>query len=125
MFISKASSDRRSLFLFHQPQNHLWCNAHLSNRTKTSPHILYAGAQQIDFVVDNQETVMIAVLQLDELYFGILGVVLLQVGEELFIMPGVDGRRNTIGSFGEHGEYSVVNIVVNQDNPLSGASNEI
>ena len=40
-------------------------------------------------------------------------------------MPSVDGRRNAIDSFGEHGKYSVINIVVNQDNPLSGASNEI
>ena len=40
-------------------------------------------------------------------------------------MPSVDGRRNAIDSFGEHGKYSVVNIVVNQDNPLSGTSNEV
>ena len=42
--------------------------------------------------VDNQETVVGAVLQLDDLNFGILGVVFLQVGQELFIITGVDGR---------------------------------
>ena len=34
---------------------------------------------------------MIAVLQLDELYLGILGVVLLQVSEKLLIITSVDG----------------------------------
>ena len=60
----------------HQPQNHLRLNAHFSNRAKPHTHIFQAGTQQIDFVVDNQETVMVAVRQLDELNFGILGVVL-------------------------------------------------
>lgn len=64
------------LFSLHHPQNHLRRNAHFSNRTKPSPHILQACSQQVDFFIDNQETVMVAVGQLDELYFGILGVVL-------------------------------------------------
>ena len=109
----------------HHPQNHLRLNAHFSNSTKSRPHILQAGAQQIDFVVDNQETVVVAVGQLNELDFRILGIVFFQVGEKLFVVTGVDGRWNTVDPLCEHGEHSVVNVVVNQDDSLSSTPNEI
>ena len=76
----------------HHPQNHLRRNAHFSNSAKPRPHILQAGTQQIDFVVDDQKTVVISVGQLDKLNFRILDVVFLQVGEKLFVKACVDDR---------------------------------
>ncbi len=68
---------------------------------------------------------MVSAWQLDKLYFGILCVVFLQVDEELFIITSVDGRCNSIGPLCEHRKHSVVNEVVNQDNPFSGTTNEV
>ena len=45
----------------HHPQNHLWRDGHFGNSAKASTDVLQAGAQQIDFVVDNQEAVVVAV----------------------------------------------------------------
>ena len=88
----KLKNKHKKPFSPHHPQNHLRRNAHFSEGTKACTHILQTGAQQKDFVIDNQETVVVAVGQLDKLYFWILGVVFLQVGEELFVVTGVDGR---------------------------------
>ena len=68
---------------------------------------------------------MISVCQLDEFNLWILGIVFLQVGEELLVIAGVDGCCNSIGPLCEHRKHSVVNEVVNQDNPFSGITNEV
>ena len=78
------------LFSLHQPQNHLRRNAHLSNSAKAHSHILQACSQQEDFVIDDEETIMISVCQLDEFNLWILGVVFLQVSEKLLVIAGVD-----------------------------------
>ena len=52
----------------------------------------------MDFIVDDEESVVIAVGKLDELNSWILFVVLLQVGEELLVVAGVDGGRNAFGA---------------------------
>lgn len=60
----------------------------------------------MDFVVDDEEAVVVAVGELDELDFGILFIVLLQVGEELFAVSGVDGGRNAFGALGQQGKHA-------------------
>ena len=57
--------------------------------------------------------------------FRILFVVFLEIGEELLAVAGVDGSRNAIGTLGKHGEYTVVNEVVNQDDAPCGAADEV
>ena len=52
----------------------------------------------MNLVVDDKEAVVVAVGELDELDFGILFVVLLQIGEELLAVAGVDGGRNAFGA---------------------------
>jgi len=58
---------------------------------------------------------------LNKFDFGILGVVCFQIGEKLFVVTGMDGCRNPVGSLCEHRQHAVVNKVVNQDNPLVNA----
>jgi hypothetical protein len=90
----------------HHPQNHLRRNAHFSNSAKSRPHILQTSTQQIDFVVDNQKTVVVSVGQLDKLNFGILDVVFLQVGQELFIVAGVNcAMPCSVNTYGREGLY--------------------
>lgn len=50
---------------------------------------------------------MVAVGELNKLNGRILLVVLLEVGEELFAVAGVDGGRNAISALGEHGEHTM------------------
>ena len=78
----------------------------------------------MDFVVDNQKTVVVAVWQLDEFDFRILCVMLLQISEKLFVITGVDGRWNAIGPLCKHRKHPVVDEIVDKDNSLLGASNE-
>ena len=68
---------------------------------------------------------MVAVGELDELDFRVLGVVLLQIGEELLVIARVNGRQNAVGTLCEHRKHPVVNVIVNQDNPSLGTSNEV
>ena len=75
-------------------------------------------------MVDDEKTVVVAVGELHELDFGILFVVLLQVGEELLAIAGVDGGRNTFGTLGEQGKHAVVNEIIDEDNPAFGAANQ-
>ena len=79
----------------------------------------------MDFIVDDEEAVVVAVGKLDELDFGVLFVVLLQVGEELLAVAGVDGGRKTFGTLGEQGEHAVVNEIVDEDDSAFGAANQI
>lgn len=60
----------------------------------------------MNLVVNNEEAVVVAVRELDELDFGILFIVLLQVGEELFAVSGVDGSRNAFGALGQQGKHA-------------------
>ena len=68
---------------------------------------------------------MVAVRKLNELDFGILFIVLLQVGEELFAITGVDGSRNVFGALGEEGKHSVVNEIVDENDSAFGAANQV
>ena len=63
--------------------------------------------------------------ELDEFNRRVLLIMLLEVGEELFAITGMDGGRNAIGTFGEPREYAVVNKVVNQNDSTFGAANEV
>lgn len=79
----------------------------------------------MDFVVNNEEAVVVAVGELDECYCRILFVMFLKVGKELLGVSGMDGGRNAVGAFGEEGKHTVVNEIVNEDNSVFGAANEV
>lgn len=100
-------------------------NRHLGDRTEAGSHVLYAGTEEMDLVVDNQETVVVTMRELDKLNPRVLLVVFLEVGEKLLAVAGVDCGRNAIGALCKHGEYTVVNEIVNQDDSAFGAANEI
>lgn len=76
-------------------------------------------------MVDDEKTVVVAVGELNELNFGILFVVFLQVGEELFAVTGVDGGRNTFSALGEQGKHAVVNEIVDEDDSAFGTANQV
>lgn len=44
---------------------------------------------------------MVSLGELNEFDFGILGIVLFQIGKELLIITGMDSRRNPISPFRE------------------------
>ena len=88
--------------LYQQSQNRFRGDRHLGNGAETGAHVLQTGPEEMDLVVDDQETVVVFMRQLDEPDFGVLGVVFLQVGEKLLVVTGVDRGRNAVGTLGEH-----------------------
>ena len=78
--------------LFKQFLNGFWGNRHFRDGAKARADVLQTGSKQIYFIIDNQETVVVPMRELDELYFGILGVVFLQVGQELLVIACVYGN---------------------------------
>ena len=114
-----------ALGLFQQFQDGFRRSRHLCNGTKASADILQAGTYKIYLVIDDQESVMVPMGELDEFDLWVLGVVFLQVDEELFVVASMDGGCDAIGSFGEHREHSVINKVVNQNDSLFGVPNEV
>lgn len=68
---------------------------------------------------------MVSLGQLNEFDFGILGVVLLQVGKELFVVTGMNSGGNSIGALREHAQHAVINEVVDQDDSLAGTPHEV
>ena len=111
--------------LSHHSQYGFRSNRHLGDRTEAGSHVLYAGTEEMDLVVDDQETVVVTMRELDKLNLRVLLVVFLEVGEKLLAVAGVDCGRNAIGALGKHGEYTVVNEIVNQDDSAFGAANEV
>ena len=79
----------------------------------------------MNLIVDDEEAVVVAVGKLNELDFGILFVVLFQVGEELLAVAGVDGGRNAFGALGEQGKHAVVNEIVDENDLAFGAANQV
>ena len=79
-----------------------------------------ASTEVIDCLVYAEESVVRAV-ELDNLYWWVLRIVLLNIQLQLcgrFL--GIDGSRHFVCSFGEHGEYAIVYVVVNEDDSGGG-----
>ena len=108
-----------------QPQNRFRGDRHLGDGTETGAHVFQAGPEEMDLVVDDEEAVVVFMRQLDELDFGVLGVVLLQVGEELLVVAGVDGGRDTFFALGEHREHTVVHEIVDEDDSAFGTPDQV
>ena len=68
---------------------------------------------------------MVPERELDELDTGVLCIVFIQVCQEMLVIAGVDGGGNAFGPFVKHGEHTVVNKVVNQNDTAFGASYKV
>ena len=68
---------------------------------------------------------MVSLGQLDKLYFWVLGIVFLQVDEELLIVAGVDGCCYSVSPLCEHREHSVIDEIVNQYDFMLSTPNKV
>lgn len=95
---------------------------HLTESDNFLPKILDRAADEVDGVVYYQKPVMHD-RAISHFYSGILGVVAPQIiGDLGMARVGIDCCQHPFLAFCQHFQYSVVHIVVYEDNPFCGFS---
>ena len=104
------------------------CLLHLDVGEEFLACIFQAGPKEVDNIVDNQESVVIALAVIDGDRRILLVMALdveLQLSQILHMLAGVDSGRNIGIALAEHGEGGLVDIVVDEDDGSLGLFDEV